>query len=781
MSPLLLALTVSLAAPDAAFDEPDAGVLSRAGIPADVAWVGDGFVKAVWVTPARDLAFQMDRRRARDLWVNELFPDGGLLRAQGAILCPAQPLEFFSSPRVAGNRLQTLVAWKVSLPDRDVIRVTEVTANGATTCSRTVHDPGANARLGDLQLEESGGTFLLLWETASHFVTMPVGTAGVGSANALVDKNAMGLSGVIEPSLAPRVGGFYIAWRQGTVFKGLELTALGVGPGSPASPFTSTLASNPVVAGPVVRAVFVANSGNGTSSLVVGNPQLGLFPVTGPSDAEAPLLATVEGTSTVDATLVRTRAFFQSGSDWWMTDFVLQSRTQLPTPLEPLATSGAFNRTALLAQQGPERTFVVLSGAVTGTEDFVGPVTRTAESQLLASVAWVDTGLFAVSYMEGTTHVGGALDPAAADRLSMLTRFSVDGGVSRFHPRPDASGVAVSTWSNTGSTLSLTQGPSSSQPILWTTASGLDEAVVGEKVSVFWERGTGRYVWGEGTRGLFQPVPGQVLGRCGAKIDEWLLVPIAEDEQLRLLALKDEVVASPVFFTLSVDARGLESPCLAASGRSILVVANDGTGALRAWSATLDDVLLGTEAESVGSLPSRPNGRGAKNPVVVGTAAGWVLAWESTDAFGNSIAKLELAFDGRVLSSGQVSNGLDDRVPLLAASPAGDVVVVWHQFVDAEGAVLVRTKRLVQAPAIDAGTPDAGAPDAGPVEPDAGLPDAGTPDGGTRDAGVADGGVDPQQYQFTACGCGPSGDPALVFFGVFLFAARRKLRASPRA
>ncbi|HEY0882467.1 MAG TPA: hypothetical protein VGD87_13085, partial [Archangium sp.] len=211
MSPLLLAFAVSVAAPG--FEDLDAGPSSDAV--ADIAWVGDGTAQAVWFTAKRDLSFRMDRRRGADLWTNQLQADGGLQRRYGEILCPTSPTEFYSSPRIASNRAQTWVAWKVATADRDVLRASSLDVLGRANCGVTVYDPGAGGRFSGLQLEESAGTFMALLETPTQILAIPLnGTSG--SAALLVTKVAVGAgSSNYEPSLGPKLGGgFTVAWSE---------------------------------------------------------------------------------------------------------------------------------------------------------------------------------------------------------------------------------------------------------------------------------------------------------------------------------------------------------------------------------------------------------------------------------------------------------------------------------------------------------------------------------------------------------------------------------------
>lgn len=819
MSPLLLALTVSLAAPDAAFDEPDASVFSAGDPRADVAWTEVGRAQAVWVDARRDLSFRMNRRRAGDLWANQLFADGGLDFKTGEILCPAATNEFFSSARIASSRQRTWVAWRVTLVDRDVIRASQLTAAGLD-CGNTVYDPGPGARIGSLQLEESGGAFLLLFESRLDVFALPLDLTAGTPVQVLPKNAAAPVPYKVDPSLAGRGdGGFAFAVRDNGTFIMFDIDARGTAEMAPFSPWTGfALDTNPVLVGPPVRAAFV---GLGplemSSTLKVGAPPAP--PASGPLGVVPPLLVSVERTNANDPSLARTRVVARQNGAWMLTDFSPTASSSIAFPMgEPLAAAGAFNRTAWFSDLGGEFAFFTLAGASTGAgAGFTSATTKSDSSQLQASVVWVDAGVFAVGFMEGPRFFNaGAILPNAAAIIANVNTWSDDGGVYRFHPRPSGPGVAVTAQGASGTTVALTTFSSGqltgAQVVLSTPVLGLDEAVVGEHQVLAWERGGSTFVYGQGANPTVTNASGISLGRCGARAEGQLLMPYVNGTELKIINVPDQ----PGSLSLSLshvvrsDALGVEAPCLTAYGRELLIVANDDRGELRVWKTTVDDVLLNRQAVAIAGLPPRPGSRGVKNPVALGTAVGWQLAWEATVPEGGAIFESSIPFDGGTPQGGIVAASLESRVPLLASAPTGEIVVVWQQFIDIIGAVQVRSQRVDRRPAtidgglgdagvtpVDAGT-DAGLVIDGGVEVDAGTPDAGT-DGGTIDAGLEpdagvvsdagvsfdagiglDGGTGPTRVAFSACGCGPSGDPALVVFGALLFfVARRRRTASP--
>jgi uncharacterized protein (TIGR03382 family) len=357
------------------------------------------------------------------------------------------------------------------------------------------------------------------------------------------------------------------------------------------------------------------------------------------------------------------------------------------------------------------------------------------------------------------------------------TTLSSDGGVYRLLPHDEDRGVAATIQAGGRSVLvvgTLTQGQLSAQPLLSVERPGLSHAVAGQNVGLLWAPGTSDFVFGAGVRPV--PPPGlMTYGRCGVQVDNRLFVPAVGGSELKILVLEDVANTQPLTFTLSTNAAQLEAPCLAARGRELLVVANDADRALRMWTLTVDELLASAQAREVTGFPSRPGTRDVKNPVAVGTRAGWQLAWESNDATGGVIAEGRLSDQLVFVSGGQVSNGLDDRRPVLARSPNDDVVLVWEQFIDTLGAVIVRTRRLEQPNEADAGVPDGGSADAGLVDGGGVEPtDAGTPDGGASDGGTTDGGVSLAPVVFTACGCQGAGGPLLLSLALLLLTARRR-------
>jgi MYXO-CTERM domain-containing protein len=293
--------------------------------------------------------------------------------------------------------------------------------------------------------------------------------------------------------------------------------------------------------------------------------------------------------------------------------------------------------------------------------------------------------------------------------------------------------------------------------------------LVGNHAGALWAPGRDAVTFGRGARPL-QTFGGHRFGRCGAWAEDALWIPSSQGGNgLAVLELSDVEVPTATVHDVGSSTVQLAPPCLAARGSDLLLVGNDDAGNLFVARTTVADVRANRPAIRL-NLPPRPAARAVIAPVVAPTPTGWQLAWESPDDLGSAIVGMQIDLDGTPHDGSLLAPGLEARTPVLVPSPGGAVGLIWQQFLDRTGNVVVKARLLPQLLPADGGvsTGDGG------VSTDGG---SGT-DGGsnTGDGGVSagDGGLNETPIVFTTCGCQSGGAPVVLALALLLVAARRR-------
>ncbi|MDP1826116.1 MAG: hypothetical protein Q8L48_22815 [Archangium sp.] len=733
----------------------DAGTLRQDPLDswADLTWSGTSAL-AVWVDDRRDLSFQMPRRRGPDLWSNALLPDGGLLSQYGQIICLAGKKEIFSQPRIASDATSTLVAWRVETAGRvgHTIRVATITSNGVQGCSNIVVE--ATTPISSLQLAESNGDFLLVWETptevVSQFVVVPSQGAVTLWPKAEPDVAAL-------PTLTSTASGFFAAWSQGETFWGVSIPLRRNGlPAQTPQPYFQNLfprVAHATAFNPPLGGAFLAP--------YLGAPHLFAGPIDSSSSSDPASPGPVAGSHPLVA------AGLQDGTPWRamiahqaadpgqfaVTEF---SPGPVTSPLlagyEPLAMVANPGRAVLLVETTSAMSFLSLAPGTlvdgrtlgTGTGTFADP------DQLHASAAWTDAGVWLLASNQGPSLLGAQLNPMTG-AVTGHTETARDGGTVTLEQVAAGPRVAVKVVGNRVTSIFLAEFGSGG--VTGThVMSGPGEhpaALVGENIAAVWSPGEAVLIAGRGTPAV-QPWAGARFGRCGAWADGSLFIPLLEGTGLSVLEIADNA-AAPTTTRHDLGPLGRASPpCLVARGHDLLLVADD-TDTLVVATTTVAELRAGVPMRPVVLQVTRPGNRNVAAPVAAPTPRGWQLAWESPDDFTTVILGMKLDLDGTVRDGNLLSSsGVEARAPLLVPSANGAVVLVWQHFVDGTGSVEARHRVLQQEPA----------PVIDPV------PDAGQP----TDVFVYD----------TMCGC-QSGGPSLLALALLVFAHRRRRDAPPRS
>lgn len=718
---------------------------------ADLTWAGTAAL-AVWIDDRRDLSFQMPRRRSADLWSNALLPDGGLLSQYGQILCLAAKKETFSEPRIASNDTSTLVAWRVETAGRagHTIRVASITSAGVQGCTNTAVETATP--ISSLQLAESNGEFLLLWETGTdvtgQFVVMPAQPAFTVWRKPAFDVAAL-------PTLTSTPSGFFAAWSQGETFWGVPIPSRASGlPAQTPQPYFQNFfprVSYATAFSPPLGGAFLAQS--------LGAPHVFAGPIDFVSTANLVSAGPVAGPHPLVV------AGLQDGPPWRamvahqtaepgqfaVTEFGPGPVTSaLPAGHEPLAMVATEGRAVLLMQTPTALSFLSMTpGAlVNGRPLGTGAGTYPDPDQLHASAAWTDAGVWLIASNQGPFVQGAQLNPVTG-AVTGITQTARDGGTVTLEQVAAGPRVAVKVVGGRVTSVFLAEfgvgGVTGTQVM-----SGVGEhpaALVGENIAAVWSPGEAYLVAGRGTP-TAQPWAGARFGRCGAWAAGSLFIPLLKDTGLSVLEIADNA-AAPTATMHNLGPLGrAELPCLAARGDDLLLVAED-TGTLVVATTTVAQLRADAPLRPVVLQVSRPGNRNVAAPVAAPTPRGWQLAWESPDDLATVILGMKLDLDGTVRDGNLLSgSGLEARAPVLVPSADGAVVLVWQHFVDRTGNVEARYRVLQQEPALVAPA------------------DAGQP----TDVFVYD----------TVCGC-QSGGPSLLALALLVFAHRRRRDAPPRS
>jgi MYXO-CTERM domain-containing protein len=726
---------------------------------ADLTWSGEAAL-AVWIDDRRDLSFQMPRRRGPDLWSNALLPDGGLLSQYGQILCLAAKKETFSEPRIASNETSTLVAWRVETAGRagHTVRVATIGAGGVQGCTNTVVE--AATPISSLQLAESNGEFLLLWETGTdvtgQFVVMPAQPAFTVWRKPAFDVAAL-------PTLTSTASGFFAAWSQGETFWGVSIPSRASGlPAQTPQPYFQNFF-------PRVAHATAFNSPLGGAFLApyLGAPHVFAGPINFGSTANLVSPGPVAGPHPLVA------AGIHEGTPWRamvahqvaepgqfaVTEFGPGPVTSaLPAGHEPLAMVANTGRAVLLMETPSALSFLSITPGTLNNGRPLGTGTGTFSSpdQLRPSAAWTDAGVWLIASNQGPSLQGAQLDPMTG-AVTGITETARDGGTFTLEQVAAGPRVAVKVVGNRVTSVFLAEfgtGGVTGTHVM----SGVGEhpaALVGENIAAVWSPGEAYLVAGRGTPAA-QPWTGARFGRCGAWADGSLFIPLLKDGALSVLEIADDA-AAPTATLHNLGALGRASPpCLVARGNDLLLVADD-TDTLVVATTTVAELRADAPMRPVVLQVSRPGNRNVASPVAAPTPRGWQLAWESPDDFATVILGMKLDLDGAVRDGNLLSSsGLEARAPVLVPSfvPSGvegsngAVVLLWQHFVDRTGSVEARQRVLQQEPALVIAPP----------------PDAGQP----TDVFVYD----------TMCGC-QSGGPAVLALALLVFFTRRRRRDAP--
>lgn len=760
MSPLLLAIALSVAQTD---DWPEP-IADFAFEPLQA----QRGLMTVWTDDRRGQLW--GQPRGGDLWFNTFSVDGGTRSspAYGSLLCRGLQGETLSSARIATGPDAVMVAWKVSWDGGEAIHASHLSWASSTPTLESC-DAGvvvvSGGGLRALQLEASGGEFLVTWEEneaiRGRFLGVPAAPFGLAGRGATTFRG---------PSLAPALSGFYVGWLDEGALHGTAVAPYRDGgavityDGDHLLGLT-TLRGPPLLAGsPVAVALpMAALSGSGALMLQVGRLGFELAP------DEVPLApGRIAMATTTNATI--------GDPITWVAHKVPDGGTVVSRFGPPSANSVPLQQPTLAPQAmtivgGQPRLLVSTDGGFLAVVD-VPPIVGGATSALaVVERNRALAGQHAPSAVWSSEANGWALgwnEPPAVRAYGLtlggaqfaINQGQVDGGLVRFIPLADSGDIVASFAGRVGSGI---VDLSTQQPKL--LAGGqYPAAVAGRAQSLMWAPGTGELVAG-GVPAEPRQYPG-VFGRCGAWAEGRLLVPIVYNEgELKLVSLADAPDAFPELLGPIATVSGLHSPCLAADGARLLVVATNASGALLAFETTVSDALAAHPATNLTPFPERPGDLAVIDPVAARTPRGWQLAWYSLTLTGSLVLQASFDRGGSNPRGAPVTFDFeDDREPQLSPSAAGPVLLLWRRFHPENGNLIVKWKVLPHEPAPS----DGGLAEDGGVDVDAG------PAGGV-DAGLPlpDGGVDDGPMVFRTCGC----DAAPTLFaalGLALLARRRR-------
>jgi hypothetical protein len=726
---------------------------------ADLSWAGISSAVAVaWVDDRRDLSFGTARRRGPDLWVNAWLPDAGLGAPFGQIACLGSMTETLSEPRVATSAQGvTVVAWRVakaSLPGHSIRVAILNAAGGLSTCNDELV-PANGEMISGLQLEESNGDFLALWETPrtvmAKFVTVPAQDA----FEVTVKANE---GDVVNPTLTSTAIGFFAAWSHGEAFFGAAIPQkMLMPPTIRAQAYFPTFmrVTSATAMAPPLSGAFVAADNTGVPQVFSGLIETSFAqPLVGPAVGPRPILgAAMRGLT--PRLYVGHQTFDRMG-------FAI---TEFGTSVQTLSLSAGFDPLAMIADD--RRALVLMGNAnslrvqpimpsvgTLGAPTFGSPITNVSSpSQLNPSAAWTDGGVFVIGWNEGRDVVGALLDTSGELR-GYASNSAQDAGVITVHPVGSGPGFAVKVINAAGTAIYPSAlGSGILTPSFFKASGSLSAAVVGEQAAALWSPGADSVTAGHEV-GQPQAFTGARFGRCGAYAAGSIWIPaIKNGTELTVLEIVDsanETIPQP--HSLGAFPR-VGAPCLTARGEALLIVAHDSAGGLVVASTTVQDVRNGVAPELL-PLPAQPAGRAVLDPVAAGNGRGWQLAWESPDDVGSSILGMKLELDGTAFDGTVLASGVDDRAPVLSPSSEGTVALLWQHFADRTGNAIVRAKIL----------------SAEPLQTDGGV----SPDGGFP--------LPIESVTYNTCGC-HTGDASALFALVLLVVsrARRGRRAEPRS
>lgn len=765
MSPLFLAVALSVAqVPGSEWPEPRADVAFEPSQPQR------GLV-TVWTDDRR--GERWGAPRGNDLWINALSADGGVRPgvAYGYLLCRGLQGETLSSARIATSAAGAMVAWKVAWDGGEAIRASHVswssTAPSIESCDAgvvVVSDGGLRA----LQLESSGGEYLVTWEDDQS-----IRGRFVGVTAAPFDLAGRGTTTTSRgPSLAPGASGFYVGWQDESALHGTAVSLLANG--GQVSHYdglhilqNTPLNGPPLLAGApaaVALPTLAANGSNGLE-LQVGRPPLDGAELLGPDRvdlAPGPLaMATTFNPASAERFSWVAHKALDGGtvvSRFGPLSALTVGLQQPSLAAQAMAMVGSQPR-VLAASDGFLAVVNVPPFVVSTPELAVVDRNRALADQRAPSAVWSREGGWALGWNEPPIVKAFGVTP---DNLQFpFNNAQVDGGLARFLPLADGAELVASFEGRAGSgIIDLT----TQAPRLLTPGS-FSAAIAGRAQSLMWGPGSGNLAYG-GVPADSKEYPA-LLGRCGAWANGRLLVPIIYNgNELKLVSLSDEAGTFPELLGPIATTPELRSPCLAADGDRLLVVASNVDGALLVFETTVSDAVAGRAATNLTPLPERPGGLAVIDPVAARTPRGWQLAWYSLTRKGALV--LQASFErGGLNPRGEpvTFDGEDDREPQLSPSATGPVLLHWRRFQPETGNVIVKWKVLPQEAApTDGGVTEDGGVDAGPAPVDGGV-DAGVP--------ASDGGVDDVPMQFRTCGC-DAAPTLLAVLGVALLARRRR-------
>ncbi len=705
----------------------------------------------VWVDDRRDTSFAALRRRGPDLWVNVWLPDAGLNEPFGQIACRTSMRELFSEPRIATSALggATVAAWRVSRPGSagHSIRVATVAPNGTFgSCdAELVPDDGVTP-LNNLQLAESNGEFLVLWETPDAVLAQYVSVPGP-AAFKVMTKNVA--DAAVFPSLTGTPSGFFAGWSEQDRYWGASIARMANGGmAQPAQTWFPALSASHVIAmSPPLSGAFISKV-NGSPQVMAGvlDASTRGISLPGPITGAHALVGT-----TLPGVTPRFYVAHESATPrrFSITEFSPSVHTlNFPLGQEPLAMISASRRVlTLLGSENHLTVQAVTPSTAVGEPSFGLAVSnRASPHQHHPSAAWRDGGTFLVAWNEGS-NVVGALLPGDTGQLGTAVPTAVDGGTFLLEPIAAGDGLAVTVFGNglTGVFLTSSDATELSTPAFLSTVGEHTTSLVGTQLAAVWTPGEAEVTVGRGLAPA-KPIANARLGRCGAYASGALFIPMVIGADLAVLEVTDSLDGpSPQFHALGPFARA--PPCLVARGEDLLLVTQDDLNLLVART-TVKDVRAGVPPEVL-PVPLQPGARAVFEPVAAVTSTGWQLAWESPDETGSVILGMQLGLDGRVFDGNMLSTGVDERAPRLISSHGGPVALVWQHFVERTGNVVVKT-RVLPAELV-------------PPSLDGGLPD---------------GGFVLEPLVYSTCGCQSGGASALFALVLLVFSRRR---ASPRS
>ncbi len=719
---------------------------------ADLGWSGlSNAASVIWVDERRDTSFGTARRRGPDLWANIWLPDAGLNAPYGQIACLSSSKEIFSEPRVATDAAgNSVVVWKVATtgsPNQSIRAAVLSPTGQLSSCNDTLVP--ANTPIGDLQFEESGSEFLVIWETPSAVMGQRVGQPP-GPVFAVTIKSSNGL--VFNPTLtAIPGGGFLAAWSMGDRFVGALIPrgATQVQTSQYFTNFGRTISATALA--PPLSGAFVAQAGGQhVFAGTLDTASTGGAALMGPSAGPRPLL----GTALAGGMKLFVASQTPGLETFQITEFTVGGAQNtgvanllLPRGFEPLSMAADDRRAlALLSGDDSLRVQSIIPGAGgLGAPSLGQMVSNSADSnQLSPSGVWTGS-VFLLGWNDASNFMQLRLAPSG--EATMLNSVgSLDGGTFTLHQVAGGPGFAVKTASPGGTAIYPATLDGTSGTSRFKVPGSHPTALVGERTQAAWTPGTDSIAYGA-DMGVPLSYTGVRFGRCGAYAEGSLFIPVIKDGPvLGVVEIHDSADApNPELHGLGSFPR-TGTPCLAARGSSLLIVAHDEMGGLVVAQTSVSDVRSGKARQL--SVQSRPGDRAVFEPVVAPNARGWQLVWESPDEFGSQILAEMIDLTGAELAGNVVSTGPDSRGPVVVPGPDGNVALLYQQFIDRTGNVEVKVRMLRSTALLSDGG----------MDPDGGMP------------------VD--MVVFDTCGCQTNDAPALL--ALALLALSRRRRASAR-